>query len=305
MDLDTMKSIVAIAEKGSISKAARHLHITQSALSRRIKALEDRYGYQFLERSGRPGCLTPAGKVLLDRAQGFLRIERELMRDLEALAQKGGIAFVCTTPFGVSYLTDVLRGMVLERGGEEFSFVFKRSDEIAALIQQREFDIGLVEHDLPLELDDTVCGFSLPEDEMAFIASPHLEFEKVRDVQQLLQFRLYCKQDGSCSRVLLEEYLTPHGVSIENFTTRVFFDDFSFVVREVSDAKGVSFMPCSIVRRELERGELVAYPMPDGVWFKRMRTLLLAADQLKNHRFQPFIRRLFSVLGKELPDELR
>lgn len=306
MDIDAMKSIVAIAEKGSISKAARYLNITQSALSRRIKALEERYGYSFLERSGGPGCLTPAGKLLLDRARGFLRIEQELLRDLRTLEQKVGISFVCTMPFGVSYLADILRDLVIERaGGGEFSFAFKQPHEIMELLRLREFDIALVEHDMPLELTDTVRSFALPEDEVAFIASPHLHFEKVQELQQMLQFRLYCKQDGSCSRSLLESYLNPHGLSIDHFASRVFFDDFNFVVREVSDAKGVSFMPCSIVRRELERGDLVAHPVPGGTRFKRARTLLVAVDQLHNHCFQPFISHLFGAFQVDLPDSLR
>jgi len=306
VDIDAMKSIVAIAEKGSISKAARHLNITQSALSRRIKALEERYGHSFLERAGGPGCLTPAGKLLLDRARGFLRVEQELLRDLRTLDQKGGISFVCTMPFGVSYLADILRDMVIEQaGGGEFSFAFKQPDEIMELLRQREFDIALIEHDTPLEFGDTVRAFSLPEDEVAFIASPHLQFEKMQDLQQVLQFRLYCKQGGSCSRALLESYLSPHGVSIDNFASRVFFDDFNFVVREVADAKGVSFMPCSIVRKELERGELIASPAPKNVRFKRARTLLIAADQVGNESFQPFIKRLFAVFQLELPDCLR
>lgn len=306
MDIDAMKSIVTIAEKGSISKAAQCLNITQSALSRRIKALEERYGYVFLERSGGPGCLTPAGRLLLDRARGFLRIEQELLRDLRSLDQKAGIAFVCTMPFGVSYLVDILRDMVIEHaGGGEFSFAFKQPDEIMELLRQREFDIALVEHDTPLELGDTFRAFSLPEDEVAFIASPQLQFEKVQDLQQMLQYRLYCKQGGSCSRVLQENYLSPHGLSIDHFASRVFFDDFTFVVREVLDAKGVSFMPCSIVRRELERDELVAHPTPGGIRFKRARTLLVAADQMHNCCFKQFVRRLFDVFQVDLPDCLR
>lgn len=305
VDIDAMKSIVAIAEMGSISKAARHLHITQSALSRRIKALEERYGCSFLERSSGPGCLTPAGKLLLDRARGFLRIERELQRDLQSLDQKNGITFVCTLPFGISYLADILRDMMIEHAcGDEFSFAFKRPDEILELLRQRQFDIALVEHDTPLEFGDAVHSFSLPEDEVAFVASPELQFDKAQDVSQVLQFRLYCRQGGSCSRTLLESYLVPHDVSIDHFSSRVFFDDFPFVVREVAEAKGVSFMPCSIVRKELERGELVAHPAPGGVRFMRARTLLVAADHQHNRCFQPFIRRLFGAFQMEPPASL-
>lgn len=301
MDLDAMRSIIAVAEKGSISKAAIHLNITQSALSRRIKALEDRYGYCFLDRTGTPGTLTPAGALLLDRARGFLRIEQELLRDLKALDNKGGISFCCTLPFGISYLSDILRDMVLEQGGkDEFKFVFKRVEEAVEGIRQRQYDLALIEHDGPVWLEGLhTCA--LPEDEIVFIAAPGLINEPFTDIGQLVRFRLYCKQEGSCSRALFESYLQKSGRTIDDFASRVFFDDFVFLVREVSAGKGISFLPRSIVRHDLERGELVAHPAPGGVVFSRSRTLAIVPEQLANRRLQPFIRRILATFDVPVP----
>lgn len=302
MDLDAMKSIVAIAKYGSISKAASHLHITQSALSRRIKALEEHYGCCFLDRSVGPGTLTAAGKMLLDRARGILRIEQELIRDLSMLGQKGGISFACTMPFGISFLPDILKNMVIGKGGgDEFKFVFKLPEEILEMFRRGSFDLAVVEHDKPFLLDG-LYSCNLPTDEVAFISAPHLRVEESADIGQLLRYRLYCKQGGSCSRILLDNLLQPFGESIESFSSRVFFDDFNFLVGEVTEGKGISFMPLSIVRKELEAGSLVAWKAPGQQLFRRARTLITLPDQVTNSRLEPFIRRVFAAFQVDIPE---
>lgn len=299
VDLDAMKSIVAIAEQGSISRAAVELNITQSALSRRIKGLEERYGQVFLDRAAHPGTLTPAGKALLDKAREFIRTEQDLVRQLRTLDNRGGISFSCTLPFGISYLSDILKDMVFEQGGmDEFKFVFLRQSEVLAGLRRKVYDLVLVEHDIPLELEG-VQMFSLPEDEISFLATPGM-FNGFVDLQQLLAQRLYCKQVGSCSRTLLERFLQMNGKTIEDFSSRVFFDDFSFLVREIAAGKGISFMPCSIVRNELARGEVVACELPD-IRFMRPRTLVVPDTQLENERLKPFIRRIFNAFQMPVP----
>ena len=63
METRYLNTLVASVEAGTFSKAAEILHITQSAVSQRIKFLEDHFGQQLLDRSGQRLALTSAGKV--------------------------------------------------------------------------------------------------------------------------------------------------------------------------------------------------------------------------------------------------
>lgn len=74
MELRTLRSFIAAAEDGNISRAAARLHLTQPALSRQIKSLEDELGVPLLERGAHSFSLTPAGEVLL--RDGRLLVER-------------------------------------------------------------------------------------------------------------------------------------------------------------------------------------------------------------------------------------
>lgn len=72
MELRQLRYFVAVAEEGNISRAARKIFLTQPALSRQIKALEDEVGLCLLERQAHSIRLTPAGEHLLREARDLL-----------------------------------------------------------------------------------------------------------------------------------------------------------------------------------------------------------------------------------------
>lgn len=83
MDLKSIKYFVHVADVGSITIAANDLGIVQPALSRQIKRMEDEAGVKFFERLPRGVQLTPAGHIYLDHCR---RIIRELALAKEAIA---------------------------------------------------------------------------------------------------------------------------------------------------------------------------------------------------------------------------
>ena len=72
MDLRHARTFVAVAELGTVSKAALRLHIAQPALSRQITALEQEFGLKLFDRVGRRLVLTGEGEQLLDDCRGLL-----------------------------------------------------------------------------------------------------------------------------------------------------------------------------------------------------------------------------------------
>lgn len=73
MELRQLRYFVAVAEEANISRAARKIFLTQSALSRQIKALEEEIGQCLLERQAHSIRLTPAGQALLVEARDLLQ----------------------------------------------------------------------------------------------------------------------------------------------------------------------------------------------------------------------------------------
>src|SRR5437773_9492757 len=73
MELRQLRYFVTVAEEGNISRAAQKAFLTQPALSRQIKALEEAIGHSLLDRQAHSIRLTPAGQVLLHEARQLLR----------------------------------------------------------------------------------------------------------------------------------------------------------------------------------------------------------------------------------------
>jgi LysR family nitrogen assimilation transcriptional regulator len=80
LELRELRCFASVAECGSLSRACDHLHVTQPALSRTIRSLEDKLGVALFDRNGRGLVLTEAGKRLLDRSTDVFR----LVEDTEA-----------------------------------------------------------------------------------------------------------------------------------------------------------------------------------------------------------------------------
>jgi len=90
MNLRHLEHWLALADTGSFSRAAEKLHITQSALSRSIQALEDELGGPLVDRIGKRNELTPLGRSVLERARRIVHEASELQQGA-ALLQQGGL----------------------------------------------------------------------------------------------------------------------------------------------------------------------------------------------------------------------
>ena len=86
MTLVQLRHFVSLAQTASFSKSAQAMHLTQSAFSRSVRALEDELGMPLFDRVGRRNELTPFGCEVLDRAR-LLVWEAEALRErsLDAL----------------------------------------------------------------------------------------------------------------------------------------------------------------------------------------------------------------------------
>src|SRR4051812_6409059 len=84
VELRQLRYFVMVAEEGSISGAAQKAFLTQPALSRQIKALEEAIGHPLLARQAHSIRLTPAGQMLLQEARQLLRSADLVMERVRA-----------------------------------------------------------------------------------------------------------------------------------------------------------------------------------------------------------------------------
>ncbi|MBP1765298.1 MAG: cynR 2 [Firmicutes bacterium] len=92
MDLLHYKNFITIVEEGSLSAAAKKIHIAQPALSKQLKAFEKKYGTRLLElrRGGRTVELTATGRILYEKAKYLRDLEETVQKEIDEC--KSGVA---------------------------------------------------------------------------------------------------------------------------------------------------------------------------------------------------------------------
>lgn len=101
LDITTLRSFVAVADSGGVTRAAGFLHLTQSAVSMQLKRLEEVLGIEILDRTGRRIALTAAGEQLLVYARRMVALNDEVMARLTDQAYEGEMTL--GVPYDVVY----------------------------------------------------------------------------------------------------------------------------------------------------------------------------------------------------------
>lgn len=91
LDMTTLRSFLAVAEQGGVTRAASVLNLTQSAVSMQLKRLEDLLGLELLDRSNRRIALTAAGEQLLTYARRMVDLNDEVVGRLTDTVYEGEI----------------------------------------------------------------------------------------------------------------------------------------------------------------------------------------------------------------------
>lgn len=87
MEFKQLRTFVEVARAGGFTPAAHTLHISQSAVSKQVAQLEHNLGTPLFDRLGSHVRLTAAGTVVLQRAEEMLRLQQELLSELDDLSQ--------------------------------------------------------------------------------------------------------------------------------------------------------------------------------------------------------------------------
>lgn len=155
-------------EKRSMTKAAEALYMTQSALTKRIKAMEDEWGTEIVKRSSKGVNFTEDGRYLVQKAtiiSDFL----EEMRDhlAESGAAKPGLKLGVPNSFARLHMAKLLREYTDRYDEIQVRTVSNSSDVIIQQLVDGTVDAGVICGDYPF-LGDKVCLF----DEELFVVAP-------------------------------------------------------------------------------------------------------------------------------------
>ena len=108
IDVDQLRTFIAIVETGSFTKAAEVVHKTQSAVSMQMKRLEERLGKPIFARDGRASKLTEDGDRLLDYARRIIKLNVEALAAFDDAELAGRVRLGLPDDYADRYLPEIM-----------------------------------------------------------------------------------------------------------------------------------------------------------------------------------------------------
>ena len=147
MTLVQLRHLIALAETGSFSRSAQRLFITQPALSRSIRALEDELGQPLFDRIGRRSELTPFGREQVARAQQLVSDADEMLGSGQQMAtgQAGTLRIGMGSGPGAMLMTPLLMRMATRHPRVRVDISRARTELLVQALRERALDALVVD----------------------------------------------------------------------------------------------------------------------------------------------------------------
>jgi DNA-binding transcriptional LysR family regulator len=146
LDNDHLRTLIAIAETGSFTRAAEIVFKTQSAVSMQIRRLEERLGREIFVKEGRAARLTSDGERLLDYAYRMLRLNDEAVASFREDRLTGTVKLGVPDDYAERYLPQILARFTASNPGIEVMVVCEPTPCLVANLKACEIDMAIITH---------------------------------------------------------------------------------------------------------------------------------------------------------------
>lgn len=259
LDGRQLRAFVILARTGSFTQTARELHLSQSAISHSMKALEDSTGCRLLDRVGKTVWLTQAGEQLLVRAERILK-EMETAREELGELGKWGVSRlrIGTSTTSCQHIIPA----VLREFKESFpkcQISIEAADTAQILESLRQHKIDLAVH-LEPQREEQFEFRPLFTDELYFMVSPAHPWAKSGRVERKeiarQNYILYGR--NTLTTQLIETYFLREQIALHRL---VDLGNMEAIKELVKLGVGISILAPWTARSELQSGSLVALPL--------------------------------------------
>lgn len=252
MDSRQLRTLLAIVQHGSFAKAAEVVHITPSAVSQQVQALEQEFDAILFERSSRPPSLTPQGVQVHEMAQIILRMIAETRAALSGNQVTGTffLGSVRTSALGV--LPRAIMKMREEFPLLKINLRVGNSSSLIAEVAAGRLDAAVVAENM--SIPQLIRWSPFLREPLWIIAPKHLTSEDPVDMLRNLPFVRF--QSPVPLAALINTELARMQVATQDIAE---MDSIASIINCVAEGMGISIVP-DIARREPEAEALLYRP---------------------------------------------
>ena len=247
----------AVAQTGNISKAARELYISQPAISKAIRKLEDNLGMSLFVRNSRGVQLTEEGQILYQHTcsafDALSAGEQELRRIHEF--HLGHIRIGVSNTLCRFILVSYLKRFIEQYPHIKITIETQSSSHTLAMLEQQRIDIGLIARP---QLQKSLAFLPVMEIEDIFAAAPsYLEHLRLREGSQADVFQsgnIMLLDKNNATRTYIDDYMSANQIEANNLLQVTTMD---LLIEFARIGLGIGCVIREFIKEDLENGTLV------------------------------------------------
>lgn len=266
MNITYLSSFIETVKQDSISKAAKNLHMTQSALSQQLQTLEKSLNTILLIRSNKGVILTDEGEIVLSYAEALLNLYDNMEKELDKSrkSELEEIKISACNCVGEYLLLCTLHLYKKNHTNVRFSLKTEHSKTVIDNILDCTSDVGFINIDDHMKLDG-IENFNICSNNLVFIFSSkrylHKDTITLEDISNL---PLIIGSNRSSIRTIVEKLFINNRISINNLNIELELDTIESIKASVEADHGVSIVPFTAVKKELYSGVLKTLSISDA-----------------------------------------
>ena len=252
-----LKVFYTVAQRLSFTKAAHELYITQPAVTKHIKELEQQLNIQLFKRNGNNIALTVAGKVLVQYAEKIFQTYTELETELAQLnnMEAGTLHIGASTTVAQTILPKILALFKKTYPDVTFNFIQGNTDYISQLILDEKIDVAIVEgaaHSPQLSYSP------FAKDEIVLVTRANNKLSKKQEIspKQLLDIPLVLREAGSGTLDVIFNALANVQINPKDLNIEIQLESSIAIKQYLLYSDTATFLSIQSVLSELKYNEL-------------------------------------------------
>lgn len=258
MTLRHMKVFLTVYKTQNMTLAAEQLHLTQPAVTRVIKEIENYYGVCLFERLNRRLYVTESGRRLYAQALHLIDTFESMEKEMRNLDTFGLLRIGSTIALGSYLLPELIFIFQKQIPQIQVQVTVSNRRTLQKMLLNNQLDIALIEGGVD---DSHLHGEAFGGDRLVLITPPYHPLLKKKDVTllDLLAYPLLLREKNSSVRIFIEqlfavEGLPPLNPHWESASTQA-------IVQAVSYGMGISLLPEPLVKRDILLGTVCTCPV--------------------------------------------
>jgi DNA-binding transcriptional LysR family regulator len=296
-----MEAVISLVEERSFSRAAKRMLLTQPALTKNIKNVEDSLGVLVVNRSNAGISLTPEGRILYDYAQRIVKLRDEAKIKIIKLHENtGGNIYIGASTIPANYILPRALSAFCKTNPDIRIFIKTADSEDAMnMVLDNEVELGCIGKK---PLNQKLMDEPLWKDRLVLAVPkthPWRQKNKSITLPEVLSEPFVIREKGSATRDLFEFCLKESkSTSLSQFNIRSELGSSEAIKEAVIAGLGVSVISIHAVERELSQGLLFDIPI-QGCKMERSFYLIYK----RKFDFRPFHKTFINFIKRYTPGE--